>query len=139
MSTPIIDRTEIEKELVFQTSRSGGSGGQNVNKVETKVEVRFDIVNSAVLTEAQKAILLTKLKNRTTNEGILVLSDQTSRSQLTNKDHVVEKLHLLMTQALIPQKARRPSKPTFASKLKRLKSKQKKSLVKSMRRKPFED
>ena len=139
MNTNTLNKTDLLNEIEFQTSRSGGSGGQNVNKVETKVLLRLDISNSNTLTEDQKSLILEKLKNRITNEGILVISDQTTRSQLYNRDLVVEKLFKLLNQALFLQKSRKPSKPTFASKLKRLKQKQKKATVKSLRKKPFED
>lgn len=139
MNTNILNKTDLLNEIEFQTSRSGGSGGQNVNKVETKVALRLDITNSVTLSEEQKALILEKLKNRITNEGILVLSDQTSRSQLKNRDMVIEKLFKLLDQAFHRQKSRKPSKPTYASKLKRLQEKQKKSIVKSLRKRPFEE
>ena len=135
----MINPDKLHPELVFQTARSGGSGGQNVNKVETKVELRFDIPNSALLTEEKKQILIDKLNNKLTNENILVMYHQTERSQLANKEKVVAKFNKLIQQAFFVQKKRRATRPTLASKLDRLAGKQHKSNVKSMRRKPVDE
>jgi len=135
----MINPDKLHPELVFQTARSGGSGGQNVNKVETKVELRFDIPNSALLTEEKKQILIDKLNNKLTNENILVMYHQTERSQLANKEKVVAKFNKLIQQSFFVQKKRRATRPTLASKLDRLAGKQHKSNVKSMRRKPVDE
>lgn len=126
----------LEKELVFSTSRSGGPGGQHVNKTNTKVELRFDIKNSVVLNEEMKAILLSKLQSRINNEGELILVVQEERSQIRNKEIAIQKFFELLEKALTPEKKRRPTRPSTSSKLKRLKKKKVKSESKQRRRPP---
>lgn len=129
------NRIDIAKEIVFKTARSGGKGGQNVNKVETMVEGYFDIGNSLVLSEAQKALLLKKLSSKMTAEGFLQVKSQVHRSQLENKQEVVKKMHALIEQALKKEKKRVATKPSAGSREKRLESKKKQSGHKQNRQK----
>jgi ribosome-associated protein len=135
----MIDPKALHTELNFQTSRSGGAGGQNVNKVESKVELRWDLRNSAVLSENDRALLQARLASKLTQEGLLILYHQTERSQLANKEKVVEKFDRLIRQAIIPPKKRKPTKPSKGAILERLQKKQRRGTVKLLRKKPFEE
>jgi len=124
----------FQDEFVFQASRSSGPGGQNVNKVSSKVELRFNITVSAFLSEDEKVILCSKLVNKINKIGELVLIAQTDRSQLKNKEKVIEKFYLLLEKALTPQIKRFRTKPTRASVERRLESKRVQSIIKASRK-----
>jgi ribosome-associated protein len=118
-----MESNELVKELSYKTSRSGGAGGQNVNKVETKVQLLFNVDTSLKLSEEQKNRIHLKLANRINQEGILSLSSDASRSQLTNKEKVTQRFLELIDKALQPDKERKKSKVPDTVRLKRLKEK----------------
>jgi len=123
MSEDSIRERDFSSELTFSASRSSGPGGQHVNKVSTKVELRFHVMESKLLTPEEKELILEKLAKRINQLGELVLVSQAERSQLKNKEKVIEKFYDLLTKALTLRKRRKPTKPSAASKEKRLEEK----------------
>jgi ribosome-associated protein len=128
-------KIDITSEIQFQTARSGGKGGQNVNKVETMVEGRWLVSGSNLFSEEQKQRIQEKLANRITADGNLLVKSQESRSQLENKGIVIDKMNELVARALIRKKARMATKPSKAAIEKRIEGKKKKAENKSFRKK----
>lgn len=121
----LLNKDKIISEIHFKASLSGGPGGQHVNKVNTKMELRFHIHDSNSFTIEEKGILTEKLANKINNDGFLILSSQSERTQLKNKETVIARFFSLLEKTLKPVKKRKATKPTKASQLKRLDDKRK--------------
>ena len=128
---------ELNTELNFSFSRSSGPGGQNVNKVNTKVELRFKITDSFILSDDEKLILSSKLANQISNDGELIVISQATRSQLKNKEDAILKFYDIINAALKPMKKRKRSTVSKAAKEKRLKDK--KIISQKKARRNFDD
>ncbi len=132
---PFFSRKYIpENELRFVFARSSGAGGQNINKTSTKVSVYWRVDNSDLLSALEKELVKSKLRNRLTHRGELVVVSETERSQLRNRNLAVTRLNVLVNKALEVKKKRYSTKPTYASKLRRIASKKIRSKVKAARR-----
>ena len=125
---------DLTKEIQFTTSRSGGPGGQHVNKVNTKVTLRWSAKNSNLLDDEQRTIILAKMARVINSEGEVVLTAEGSRSQLQNKEEVIDKLDVLLTKAFFVPKTRKATKPSKASVKKRLDNKKKQGEKKKLRK-----
>jgi ribosome-associated protein len=134
MNPEELKNRNFENEFIYSTSRSSGPGGQNVNKVSTKVELRFNLLLTSILTEQEKEIILIKLKNKINKESEIILVSQSERTQLMNKISVTEKFYNLVSKALTKQKKRRSTLPTLSSKIKRLESKRSRGNIKKLRK-----
>ena len=122
-----------EDEFLVLTSRSSGPGGQNVNKVNTKVEIHFNVSLSSGLSDSEKERVLRKLKNRINSDGELVVRSQSERTQLNNRKKAIERLFLLLVESLTERPPRKPTSPTRKSKTERLDEKKKRGNIKRMR------
>jgi ribosome-associated protein len=136
MQIPETLKEKLRNEISYSATKSGGPGGQNVNKVNTSVELRFSVFKSEVFDDEQKQIISNKLKNRINSEGEIILVSRSSRSQLQNKTKVTEKFFDHLEKALTPAKPRKRTKPTPASRKKRLEAKKKLSVKKDLRKPP---
>ena len=123
-----------ESEFRFSASRSGGPGGQNVNKVNTKVELRFNVAESQYLTDGEKIRISEALKGRIRSDGDLLIVSQSERTQLMNKKKAEERFYKLLSMVLTVQKHRKATSPTKASKKKRIENKKKQSEIKRLRK-----
>ena len=131
-----MDAETLISEVSLKAIRSSGSGGQNVNKVSTKIELQFDVMNSSGLHDNEKTLLIENLNTRLTKNAILILQCDESRSQLKNKNIVKERFLELINDALIVQKERIPTKTPKKVKLKRLKNKKQQAEKKANRKPP---
>jgi ribosome-associated protein len=134
MSPEDLKVRNLEKELVYAASRSSGPGGQNVNKVSSKIELRFNLNLTTAFTAEEKARLFLKLKNKINKESEIILVSQSERTQLMNKVLVTDRFYDLISKALTLQKKRKSSRPTLASRIKRLEGKRNRGIIKKLRK-----
>ena len=128
-----MDTSQLDQELQFRAIRGSGPGGQHVNKVATKVEVRWKLTDTKAFSEAEIVRLSAKLHTRLNSDGELILTDHSTRSQHRNREKVLERFYQLLRRALHTPKKRKPTKPSQASRAKRLETKRRRSEVKSRR------
>ena len=132
------NKADLQKEVIYKASRSGGKGGQNVNKVSTKVELLFSINDSVLFTDEEKLLLNEKLQSRFNKDGYVQVICDEERSQYLNKEIAVERLVVLLTNALHKPKVRKPSKVSKAAKLARLGNKKMLATKKDNRKRNFD-
>ncbi len=134
MDIQILINRNIENEFTFSASRSSGPGGQNVNKVNTRIEIRFNIAGSSVLSVEEKEILLSRLSKRINSEGDLLMFSQSERSQLQNREKAKLRMLSIIAKALTIKPRRVPTKPTESSKAERLEKKRRRGGLKDSRK-----
>ena len=130
-----IEGRDFSNELLFSASRSRGPGGQHVNKVNTKIELRFHVESSQLLSATEKELVLSRLRKKLTDTGFLVITSQAERSQLRNKEAAIEKFTQILTRALMVRKKRKSTRPTKTSREKRLNGKKIAADKKALRKK----
>ena len=131
---PVTETLAIpEEELVFTTSRSGGPGGQHVNKVETRVTLLFDVLRSPSLTDRQRARILSRLRGRISSAGLLHVSASSTRSQARNRQDAIERFRELLAEALAETPPRRPTAPSRGARERRLAEKKRRAALKRLR------
>jgi len=128
---------DFTKELTFSAQRSSGAGGQNENKVNTKIELRFSVPESTILSNREKELLISRLAGKLTHKGDLIIMAETERSQLRNKEQAIKRFYNLLEWGLRPVKKRIPTKPSKASKKRRLDAKKKQAEKKNRRKNDF--
>ena len=133
------DKAALQKETTYKASRSGGKGGQNVNKVSSKVELLFSIDNSALFTDEEKELLTKKLQSRFNKDGLVQIICDTERSQYLNKEQAIERLSVLLIKALHKPKIRKPTGISNASRVARLTAKRINAVKKDNRKNDFEE
>ena len=131
-----LQKKQFEPELLLSATRSSGPGGQNVNKVNTRVELRFSVKNTGLFTDEEKELIFNKLKTRINTDGKLIFTSQAARTQLDNREKVIQKFFETVGKALTLRKKRIKSTPTIASKEKRLDAKKNTGQKKLLRRPP---
>lgn len=133
---PTLTGRNLEEECTFTATRSSGPGGQNVNKVNTRIELRFDVNESERLSDEEKEKILLKLKNKISEDGILIVTAQDHRSQIKNKKLAIEKFYLLLESALKEKPKRKKIRLPDAVRKKRLEAKRRLSEKKKLRKPP---
>lgn len=134
MSPDELKNRSFDSEFIYSASRSSGPGGQNVNKVSTKIELRFNLGLTTLFTEEEKARLFVKLKNKISKDGEIILVAQSERTQFMNKAVVTEKFYGIVSKALTLQKKRKSTRPTLSSRIRRLEGKRNRGKIKKLRK-----